>query len=422
MKKSKLLICAALLSATAFVLLTLGGCTFRKKLDEPINFIIATDLHYISPSLLGDGSFFEPTADRRNDGKTIRYVSFLTDALLEEVTEKKPQALILSGDLTLNGAKASHEELVKKLLSVKEKGIDVLVIPGNHDVDQTAVSYSGDTPTEAEGTSSSDFANMYECLRPEKTVSRDDTSLSYIYQAADKLWIVMLDTNFHGQCYVKESTLDWLEAQLRVAKKEKIDVISVTHQNIYEHSELLSFGYQLYNHAELLELYEEYSVQCNFSGHIHIQSVAGDKVPEIATSSVSVTGLHYGKINYDGRGIEYSTQAVNTDAYAESIGSSDENLLSFSDYATYYFEEVARVQARALFEGSGMSVEKIELLADTYARINSAYFEGKKINESEHREGLALWREQGDSFMLRYIESMLDHGKGDKRQLSVKFK
>ena len=141
MKKRIFLRCVAFLSASVFAILTLNGCSSRQKLSEPVKFMIATDLHYISPSLLGDGSFFTPSSEKRNDGKVVPYVSALTDAFLEEVKEKKPRALILSGDLTLNGAKASHEELAEKLLSVKSEGIDVLVIPGNHDVSSTGIGF-----------------------------------------------------------------------------------------------------------------------------------------------------------------------------------------------------------------------------------------------------------------------------------------
>ena len=42
-------------------------------------------------------------------------------------------ALILSGDLSFNGEKTSHEELAGKLFKLQEQGIPVLVLPGNHD-------------------------------------------------------------------------------------------------------------------------------------------------------------------------------------------------------------------------------------------------------------------------------------------------
>lgn len=51
--------------------------------------------------------------------------------------------LIISGDLTLQGKK-SHEELAEKPEQVENAGITVVVIPGNHDINNpSAAVYSG---------------------------------------------------------------------------------------------------------------------------------------------------------------------------------------------------------------------------------------------------------------------------------------
>ncbi len=382
----------------------------RQKLDEPIEFIIANDIHYISPTLLGDGEFFRnPTG--RADGKVVHYITDITDAFIAEVIEKKPQALILAGDLTLNGAIVSHSELANKLAAVKNAGIDVLVIPGNHDFDKTAVDYSGDSLKEAEGSSASDFYEIYNPLLPE-TVSREEGTFSYIYEASEDLWVLMLDTNTYAECYVMESTFKWAEEQLGIARESGIDVIAVSHQNIYKHSDLLSFGYQLYNGTNLQSLYEKYSVICNFSGHIHVQSIIGGDLPEIATSSLSVTGLHYGKITYNGKALNYATETLGVAKEAEGYA-------DFSEYATYYFEKIAIGQAHDALADSGLSGNEIELMAKTYAEINSAYFEGKKIDPKSYAEGIELWRTKSDSFISRYIDSMLEN---TKKEQSIKIR
>ena len=399
----------SLLLSILLLLPSLASCG-RRKLAEPIEFIIANDIHYISPSLLGDGEFFRnPTG--RADGKVVHYITDITDAFIAEVIEKKPQALILAGDLTLNGAIVSHSELANKLAAVKNAGIDVLVIPGNHDFDKTAVDYSGDSLKEAEGSSASDFYEIYNPLLPE-TVSREEGTFSYIYEASEDLWVLMLDTNTYAECYVMESTFKWAEEQLGIARESGIDVIAVSHQNIYEHSDLLSFGYQLYNGTNLQSLYEKYSVICNFSGHIHVQSIIGGDLPEIATSSLAVTGLHYGKITYNEKALNYATETL-------GVAKETEGYADFSEYATYYFEKIAIGQAHDALGDSGLSKHEIELMAKTYAEINSAYFEGKKIDPKSYAEGIELWRTKSDSFISRYIDSMLEN---TKKEQSIKIR
>ena len=385
------------------LMLPLAACGAAK--DEGISFMIANDIHYISPSLLGDGEFFRHPQTRA-DGKLVHYSPEITDAFIAEVIEKKPQALILAGDLTLNGAVVSHTELSAKLMQGKNAGIDVLVIPGNHDIDKTAVDYSGETLKQVESANASLFYELYDPLLPE-TLSREAGTFNYIYEARDDLWVLMLDSNTQAECYVMESTFVWLEENLKKAQAAGIDVIAVSHQNIYKHSDLLSFGYQLYNGSNIQALYEKYGVKCNFSAHVHIQSIADEEMPEIVTSALSVTGLHYGEINCKRRGIDYSTKSLELDIAAEGFS-------SFAEYATYYFEMIAKDQARKTLADSGLSDEEIELMATTYAEINSAYFEGRRVKKSDYAVGFSLWRTKSDSFISKYIDSML--GAIDKEQ------
>lgn len=106
--------------------------------------IVATDIHYLARSLTDGGSSFQYMVEH-GDGKVVTYIEQIVDAFLEEVIAQKPDMLILSGDLTLDGEKKSHEELAGKLYSVQNAGIPVLVIPGNHDINNHhAAEYPGE--------------------------------------------------------------------------------------------------------------------------------------------------------------------------------------------------------------------------------------------------------------------------------------
>ena len=96
------------------------------------NIMLATDIHYFSDSLTDGGPRFQEMVEY-GDGKIVTYIDQITDAFLDEVVKQHPDALVLSGDLTLNGEKASHKDLAEKLHRVENHGIPVLVIPGNHD-------------------------------------------------------------------------------------------------------------------------------------------------------------------------------------------------------------------------------------------------------------------------------------------------
>ncbi len=389
-------------------------------LERPVSIYIATDLHYIAPELLGSGAHFrEPTPQM--DGKVVHFSPEITDAFLAEVLEAKPDVLILSGDLTLNGAVVSMTQLTEKLERVQQAGIQVLTIAGNHDVDGAAGSYAGDEIQLVEAATSDTYKTLYSKFGADQAVSKDPYGTSYLYQVTPKLQILMLDTNCYGKGFVKDDTLAWLEQALKQAQDAGVKTISVSHQNLYAHNERLSFGYQMYNATVLEELFHRYDVRCNFSGHIHVQSIARNTVTEIATSSLTVAPLQYGKVVYDGQRLQYTTQVTDVQQIIDESGRLHPELenRSFAEYAQYYFEEVARRQVREAYAESGRSQADIELLAETFAQVNAAYFAGGGGSAAEWQTGIDLWRKETGGFLLTYIETMLEAIDEENRQVTV---
>lgn len=99
-------------------------------------------------------------------------------------------------------------------------------------------------------------------------------------------------------------------------------------------------------------------------------------------------------------------------AYAASQNWTDENLLNFNQYSIWYFEEVGRQQNYDSF------AEK-DLLANTFASINSRYFLGEKYDQEEFIEGIELWRKQENNFILRYIETMLKEADVENQRIVI---
>lgn len=180
----------------------------QKHSQEPISMIIASDIHYLSPDYRGE-YFKEPSAIF--DGKVIHYSAEYFEAFLAEVIEKQPKVLIISGDITLNGSVKSHEEVITKLNTVQDAGIDVLVIPGNHDIHVTAGDYTSEEPVIVESTYAELFMKMYEDFGPNQALSRDKDTFSYIYEATPFLRILMIDSNCLGKGTVQPDTLCWME-------------------------------------------------------------------------------------------------------------------------------------------------------------------------------------------------------------------
>ena len=158
------------------------------------------------------------------DGKITNYIWEITDAFVAEVLDERPDGVILSGDLSYNGEKASHLELAEKLGRIKDAGIPVLVIPGNHDINNnSAARIEEEQRLPAEKTSPEDFETIYRAFGYEDAVSRDPNSLSYMYQINDSTRILMLDTcQYHGGAQVggmiDTDTYEWIDNELEKAR------------------------------------------------------------------------------------------------------------------------------------------------------------------------------------------------------------
>lgn len=417
MKRKGIVITVIIVLITVII----SGVIFENKnrTNEPVKIITATDMHHLSPSLTDNGDAFWNTINN-SDGKVIQYIDEIMSAFSDDVISASPDVLILSGDLTFNGEKASHEDLAKKLAVIQESGVQVLVIPGNHDINKTSsVKFVGDEYEYVDSVTADEFKKIYADFGMNQAESVDENSLSYIYKANSDLCILMLDTNAYGENFVQDKTYEWLESQLKKAKKKNMQVLAVSHQNLLAHNSLLTFGYQLYDANELLELYNKYDVKLNLSGHIHMQHIKTDDITEIATSSLAVAPNQYGIIDFNNNEFNYSTKSVDVSAWAENNGINNRDLLSFAEYSEKFFKDTSKNQIISRFENSNISEKEKNLLAETFADINSSYFAGVPINHTDYESGIELWQKQDNNFMLNYINSILDDSSNNYCKITV---
>lgn len=397
---------SALFLASFLVLGFSAPASAQASSKASIKIAVATDMHYLSSSLVEGGELIYEAAVN-GDGKMTHISREISEAFVCEMAELKPDFLIISGDMTLNGGKASHEDFAALIAPLEELGINILVIPGNHDMDKEyAVNYIDGGAEKAEPLSFDQFKTIYATLGPDIAISTDGQTFSYTVQAGEGLRIIMLDANSYGAGTVKKPSLEWLEQQLNAAQAAGDKVITVSHQNLYAHNRLLSFGYELYNSDALLALLEQYGVLCHLSGHIHSQSVKEGTVPEIVTSSLAVAPCHYGLITYDGGGLRYEAVETSVSAWAGAQGRDEPELLDFAAYCRKFFSDNCHRQMGEMFEGSELSGEEIHLLSETFAALNQDYFAGALPDYAALEQGLELWRAQEKNFTQMYIETM----------------
>lgn len=405
----------AFLGASALILLLVwkGAATLeaprRETEYEPlgsVELIAATDLHYLAPELTDHGAYFQ-TVMEHADGKAMEYCEEITGAFVEQVIAQAPDGVILSGDLTFNGARRSHEALAEKLRRIRDAGIPVFVLPGNHDLENPmAAAFQGDGYTREESVTARQFEEIYQAFGYQDALARDGSSLSYMVRLAPKLRLLLVDVNTaEVPGAVTGDTLAWVEEQLASARQEGILVIAVSHQNLLQHNPVFAEGYVMDGNGGLLALFEKYGVICHLSGHLHVQHTARSAggLPEIVTGSLLVFPLHYGVLRLDSTAGTYQARQVETPG-------------EISSYAESFFWETAYRQAVASLAGHAGA----EAMAAYFADVNTAYFAGRMDTISYDTAQLREWKRQ-NTFLAVYLQSLAGDAGKDHTTVSFDF-
>ncbi len=387
----------------------------KEECEMPETLLIAaSDLHYIAPELTDHGAYFESMIENA-DGKVMEYIEELTDAFLSEVIDRHPDALILSGDLSFNGARASHEALAEKLRSVAQAGIPVLVMPGNHDLEnESAACFRDNGFTRVESVTAEEFAEIYRDFGLAQALSKDGDSLSYTVEINPSLHILMLDVNTaDSPNRVKEETIAWVEAQLRQAEASGARVVAVSHQNLYRHNPVIYQGYVIENADELLALYGKYGVLVNLSGHLHCQHIVKGAVCDIAVSSLAVNPCQYGVIALSDGTLNYETSPVDVSAWAAAQGRTEPALLDFSEYAEAFFLRSGRTPIDP-------DAPDADELSRFFGELNLKYFAGRLDLVDAKDPMFDRW---GDAFGFegQYILAIRDEVGLDSTHLTIRY-
>lgn len=136
----------------------------------------------IQVATISDIRYQAGAADK--DGLLLSKSAALLDAATEKIKASNADVLLVTGDLTNNGSKTSHQYVASKLAEIKAEGIPVYVIPGEHDVRE------GGTTT---AVSKAVFEDLYKDFGYSEP-QQDPNSASYVADLGNGFKVVMSDS------------------------------------------------------------------------------------------------------------------------------------------------------------------------------------------------------------------------------------
>ncbi len=285
---------------------------------EKFNFYQITDLHYYANEEIGSyGKHFDLRCGI--DQKCVAESGAIIDAAFAELAaDKDNEIVIISGDLTYDGEKISHDLLLKKLQKLKDAGKRIFVTFATHDFDNNARGYTEIGEFKLEEYTRAELREHYKDFGWSEAVSEHVPSYSYAVKMVPGWRFLLLNDDGDGRsfCGYDDTLIDWIKNQAKEAEREGERVIAVTHHPMLPPGLI----YPLFSHRDMLGGYEiiapmfaDLGIQFCFTGHTHMQSVTcidtalNNRLYHVNTGSIAAYPAPYRKMTVTEKGIDVKT-------------------------------------------------------------------------------------------------------------------
>jgi len=212
--------------------------------ENPVSFAVLSDPHIYDTRLGTSGNAFQAYLDA--DPKLLALSEPILEAALADIIKSKVRFVIISGDLTKDGEVTSHLRMVRQLEKLERAGIQVFVVPGNHDINNhDAVKFTGDTTTPVPFVGPRLFKAIYHRFGYGQAIAHAPDSLSYVAEPAPGLWLLALDSAKWAESEksahpivsgrVSAATMAWAQEKLHQAQVRGKKVIAFMHHGVNLH-------------------------------------------------------------------------------------------------------------------------------------------------------------------------------------------
>ncbi len=238
---------------------------------------IIADLHHFSETLTDGGRAYRLRAS--SDQKCLAETGAIIDAAFSEIGNSDCNAVFIAGDISNDGEKIAHAEVMEKirLLSEKKK---VFVVYSTHDwcCNGDAKRFEGETSIkDVETVSPPYLREFYKDFGENQaydTYENEIGAISYAVKLNDKVRLLGLndDRNGKGKAGYCDEHFDWILKQVHDAKANGETVIVMEHHLVLANvSRLINGGQMIGDADERAEALAEAGVDFIIVGHSHMQ-------------------------------------------------------------------------------------------------------------------------------------------------------
>ena len=311
-------------------------------LPEGKRIVVLADPHVMAPELVEDPTNARYLYVMSQERKLLPQSYELFSAFLDSVRTLRPDLLLIVGDMTKDGERASNELVSGCLQQLADEGIPTLVIPGNHDMENIgSYVFTSEGLKKTETVSIDEFAAIYMNSGWGLGSERDPNSLTYACDILGGVRFIGIDdcrTPSRGYTKVGDAeygkvnpeTLKWVLAQADKAAEEGKVVIAAIHHQLLQHyvgQERLMASAATEDGESIARQLADHGVRVVLTGHMHTPNVSRIKgyetegvLTEISCPSIVTYPSQYRILTIND---DFSTLSVDTRYMRSSYSFSD---------------------------------------------------------------------------------------------------
>lgn len=352
-----------------------------------LKFAMLSDIHYISRRMVCDP----------NDSETLIHIATAERALLQAAEEH--DTLIITGDLTDEGDRYSHEDLAEFLRGLKARGKKIYVIFATHDFHhhKAFVRMHGDTqaqfketpwelpyfdtenvrykdfvkpeysllteqqctPKLVESCTPEEIWDIYREFGRDQAISSDDGSFSYCVDLDENTRCLMLNDIFRNEegLYDKSATFTpscfrWIKTEIEKAKEEGKFIFVCSHHPFMPSVPIHRLGTDNRNMRSPASghMLADMGINLAFTGHTHVncvnflESAKGNLLCNVMTASVRFYPPTYRNIDLEGLGKMLSYETVDVDKADIAIGEDSLREYYYKEFYKEYFKKYTDIK------------------------------------------------------------------------------
>ena len=320
--------------------------------QSTIRFGVLSDIHYFADSLKSDCEEYDEWLYNKHKeyDDTDALLDNALDGILRNAVEDGATYVLIPGDMTKDGEKKSHEALAERLAEFEsETGIQVFVVPGNHDINNSkAITFENGYEEPAEMTSPEDFREIYadfgyadadSVFVPE--AGNKGGMLSYT-EVLGNYKLIAIDSCMYSEDNgaegdehmtdgrIGDDLLEWILDECEDAKKRGLTIIGMQHHNLIPHmatEEATFWPFVVQEWIQIAEAYANAGMHFMFTGHLHINDVSshisdsGEIIYDILTPTLTGYPNCYKIVDFvsDGRKVDFRMKTLDIDEYQNVI-------------------------------------------------------------------------------------------------------